>query len=301
MNTDLELPVESTTETPPDEIPIIPEVLTEEQFTALTDPQEFIKQIEVVDRLRHTIEPTTALALKQLAALAATCTFSARFAEQQRVAIVGPHNKIVDDENAIWMPIVKKGKEKAREIGAIITKAIDDQRKADQLAQQRLIDEANRAQAELDRKAEEDRLEAERLRLEAEKANTPAEKAQLEKKADKLEAKAEQLELKSSQVVTQVVVTQEKTLDLGGVTLSTRAPKNTWMLAGYDKVKPLRITDPKLSALVGDLSTLPEGLQFLLKHADLNPVYLNKSFGVIAFPAPFATVPDYSGSQVRGK
>ncbi len=90
---------------------------------------------------------------------------------------------------------------------------------------------------------------------------------------------------------------QTKTLDLGGATLSTKAPKNTYILPGWDKAKPLKLTDPKLAELLRD----PAGLQFLLQHADLNPVYLNKSFGVIPFPAPFATVPDYSGASVRGK
>ena len=295
MNPSLEMADETTTETP------LVEVLTEEQVAALTDPQAFLKQIEAVEQLKATLSPTDELAIKRLAALGATATFSARFAEEQRVTIVGPLNEKVDAANLIWMPIVKRGKATAQEINAIVSKAIDDRRKAAAIEQQRLIDEAKAKQDELDRKAKEERDEADRLRQLADQAKTIDEADVLHQQADKLEKKAGKDELKASQVVTTVVPTQSKTLDLGGVTFSAKAPKKIWILAGWDKQKPLRLTDHKLSALVGDLSKLPEGVQFLLKYSDLNPVYLNKAFGEVPFPKPFGETDDYKGSSVRGK
>jgi hypothetical protein len=208
---------------------------------------------------------------------------------------------VVKDTNAIWKPIVDGFALLAKRKGAEVAKYVDDQRKEAERLQQKAIDDAKAKQDELDRKAKELSDEAERLRAEAAQAVSPEAAAQLNKQADRAEAKAEQTELKASQVVTQVVPQMSKTIDLGSSKLATRAPKNIWMLAGYDKAKPLRLTDPKLADLVGDISKLPDGVQFLLKHADLNPVHLNKSYGVIPFPAPFADVPDYSGSQVRGK
>jgi hypothetical protein len=295
MNPNLEMTDEPMTETP------LVEVLTEEQVTALQDPDALKQQLEVCRTRFVTLRPIDELTAKQCAALVETCTFAARHAESRRTEIVGPHNKIVKDANLVWQPIVQGFEALSKTKAAEVAKWIDEERKAAQREQQRLIDEAKARQDELDRKAQAERDEADRIRREADQAKTIEEAERLHKQADQLEKKADKDELKASQVVTQVVPAQSKTIDLGSSTLSTKAPKNTWMLAGYDKAKPLKLTDPKLSALVGDLSKLPENLQFLLKHSDINPVYLNKSFGVIEFPAPFAVVPDYGGSQVRGK
>jgi hypothetical protein len=280
--------------------PIV-EVLTDEQVTALADPESLKHQLEVAKERFVVLRPTDALSAKRCAALAATCTFASRHAEDQRTAITDPLNKQVKDANLIWQPIVKGFEELGRAMKTAVAKWIDDERKAAQREQQRLIDEANEKQRLLDEKAKAERDEAERLRVEADKAATVEEAEVLHQQADKLEKKADKDELKASQVVTTIAPMQSKTLDLGTSSLTTKTPKNTWLLPGYDKQKPLKLTDHILATVVGDLSTLPAGVLFLLKHADLNPVYLNKSFGVIEFPAPFAVVPDYSGASVRGK
>jgi hypothetical protein len=276
------------------------EVLTEEQVAMLEKPEQLKQQLEVVKTQFLGLVPTDELSAKRCAALAATCTFASKHAESQRTTVTDPLNKQVKEQNLIWQPIVKGFEELGKRGKEAVAKWIDDRRKEQEREQKRLLDEAKAKQDALDRKAEEERQEAERLRLEGDKATTIEEAEIFYQYADKLEQKAEKTELKAAQVVTQVAPMQSKTLDLGGASLSTKAPRNTWLLVGWDKAKSLKVTDPKLAALVGDLSKLPEGVQFLLKHADLNPVYLNKSFGVIEFPAPFAIVPDYSGSQVRG-
>ena len=273
------------------------EVLTEEQVVALQDPEALKQQLEVCRTRFVTLRPVDPLTVKQCAALVETCTFAARHAESRRTEIVGPHNKIVKDANLVWQPIVQGFEALSKTKAAEVAKWIDDERKAAQREQQRLIDEAKAKQDELDRKAQAERDEAERLRLEADKANTIEEAEVLHQQADKLEKKADKDELRASQVVTQIVPAQAKTIDLGSSSLTTRAPKKTWLLPGWDKKKPLRVTD--LNGLCGDLSKLPEGVRFLLQHSDLNPVYLNKSFGVIEFPAPFASVDDYGGSALR--
>lgn len=294
MNPSLEMEPEVTEE------PIV-DVLTEEQVTTLADPESLKQQLEVVRARLIVLKPADLLSAKRCAALAATCTFASRHAEAQRTAITDPLNKQVKDANLIWQPIVKGFDELGRTVKAAVAKWVDDERKAAEREQQRLIDEAKVKQDELDRKAQAERDEAERLRLEADKATTMEEAEVLHQQADKLEKKADKDELKASQVVTTVAPMQAKTIDLGNSSLTTKAPKNTWLLSGYDKQKPLKLTDPKLAILLGEIGKLPEGVQFLLRHADLNPVYLNKSFGVIDFPAPFAVVPDYSGASVRGK
>lgn len=282
------------------EEPVV-EVLTEEQVTALFDPYQLLQQLEVCKTRFVTLRPVDLLSAKQCAALASTCTFASRHAEEQRTAIVGPHNKIVKDTNDIWRPIVEGFEALGKLKAAEVNQWVESEREKAAEAQRREIAEAKAKQDELDRKAEEERKEAERIRLEADKATTIAEAERLHQQADKLESKAEKHELAASNVVTQVVPTQAKTIDLGNSTFSTRAPKETWMLAGWDKTKPLKCTDPKLADLIGDPAKLPEGVRFLLQHTDLNPVYLNKSFGVIEFPKPFAKTKDYSGSQVRRK
>ena len=294
MNPSLEMEEEVAEE------PIV-DVLTEEQVVALNDPEQLKQQLEVVRERFVVLNPTDALSAKRCAALAVVCTVASKHAESQRTAVTEPLNKQVKDHNAIWQPIVKGFEELGRTAKAAVAKFVDDERKAAEREQQRLIDEAKAKQDELDRKAKAERDEAERLRLEADKAITIEEAEALHQQADKLEKKADTHELKASQVVTTVAPMQPKTIDLGTSSLSTKAPKNTWLLAGYDKQKPLRLTDPRLETLVGKLADLPLGVQFLLRHADLNPVYLNRSFGVIDFPPPFAVVPDYSGASVRGK
>ncbi len=276
-------------------------ILTEAQVAAIHDPVHWQQQLQVVRDRLVVIKPIDPLTAKQCAALAVVCTVAAKHAESQRTAITDPLNQQVKEHNAIWQPIVKGFDELGRIAKSAVSQWVDEQRKAAERVQQRLIDEANAKQRALDDKARQEREEAERLRADAEKATTIDEAEALHQQADTLEKKAVTHELKASQVVTLVAPMPPKTLDLGSSSLSTKAPKNTYILPGWDKQKPLKLTDPKLALLLGDLAALPAGLQFVIKHADINPVYLNKSFGVLDFPAPFGIVPDYSGASVRGK
>lgn len=278
-----------------------PDVLTEEQVTALAGPDALKHQLDVVRERFVVLKPTDLLSAKRCAALAVVCTVASKHAEAQRTTITEPLNQQVKDANLIWQPIVKGFADLGRMTKEAVARWVDEERKKAEREQQRLIDEANARQRALEEKARLEREEAERIRILAAQCETIADAEVLHQQADKLEKKADKDELKASQVVTPVAPMQPKTLDLGSSSLSTKAPKNTWMLAGYDKAKPLKLTDHKLAALVGDWSKLPEGIQFLLDHSDLNPVHLNKSFGVIDFPAPFAVVRDYSGASVRGK
>jgi hypothetical protein len=277
------------------------ELLTEEHWQALVDPEALKQQLVLIKTRFSALVPVNELSAKRCAALASTCTFASKHAEAQRTTITAPLNQQVTETNAIWQPIVKGFEELARVQKTAVSKWVDEERRKAQVAQQKLIDEAKAKQDALDRKVQEERAEVERLRLEAAQCKTIAEAEVLHQEADRMEKKAAVHEVKASQVVTEVAPMQAKTLDLGSSSFSAKAPKNTYILPGWDKAKPLRLTDPKLATIVGDWSKLPEGVQFLLKHSDLNPVHLNKAFGVIEFPEPFAVVPDYSGGSVRTK
>jgi len=173
--------------------------------------------------------------------------------------------------------------------------------------EQALIDAKARGDAEAARRAQREINDAKDAAaqkvIDDETARVAAQEEQdrVNKLATKAEAKADKAELASSNVVTEVVATQAKTIDTGSATFSAKAPKKTWLLAGWDKSKPLRCTDPALAHVLGNLLALPTSVQFLLKYSDLNPVYLNKAFGEVEFPEPFSITDDYKGSSVRGK
>lgn len=279
----------------------VAEALTEEQIQAIDDPDALLQQLEACKTRFTTLRPVDPLTVKQCAALIETCTFASRYAERRRTEIVKPLNALVDDANAIWQPIVKGFKEIASVRGAEVSKWIDDQLREQARLQRKAIDDARAAQEALDRKAEQERQEAERIRQLADHAKTIEEAEVLHLQADKLEKKADLHELKAEQVVTPVVVAQPKAIDLGSSTFSAKSPKRTYLLAGWDRFKPLRLTDSKLASLIGDAEKLPDGLKFIIQHSELSPVLLNKSFGVIKFPAPFAEIDDYGGSSVRTK
>jgi hypothetical protein len=278
-----------------------PLLITEGHITALTDPELLLKSLEGAKRLMVTLRPTDDITVKQCAALVETCSVAWKHAEKRRTDLVSPHNLIVDNTNAIWQPIVKGFKQLAQLKAAEISQYVEEERQKAQRLQQKAIDDAKAEQDRLTREAEAARLESERIRKEADQAKTIEEAEILHQQADKLEKKADVKELKAEQVVTEVVPQQAKTIDIGTSSFSTRAPKKTWVLAGWDKSKPLRLTDPKLSKLIGDITQLPEGVQFALRYSDLNPVYLNKAFGEVVFPEPFGTADEYKGSQSRGK
>lgn len=153
---------------------------------------------------------------------------------------------------------------------------------------------AKEAEEELARKAEAERLEAE------------AEQARLAKEAEKKEAKADTLEMKASELVPSMVSEVSKKVELEDSTVSfAGGGKEIWSLPGWDKKEKLRVVfngeaDRRIAKLIGDLDKLPPGVQFILGHCALDPVFLNKSFGSVKFPEPFAKTKDYSRSSVRG-
>ena len=109
--------------------------------------------------------------------------------------------------------------------------------------------------------------------------------------AAKAEAKADRLELKAELVVDDVVTVQPKTLDLGGVTLSAKAPKKNWSLPGWDKKEKLPGNDDRLKGI---------DPAWLIQFCVVDATRLNKAYGVVPFPKPFVDVEEFGGSTARG-
>lgn len=237
----------------------------------------------------NALVPTDDLTVKSCGEFVEQCKLAARRVEDKRTALVDPLNKQVKELNAVYMPVRDAFQNMAKAVTMRVNKFIDDRRRAAELEQQRLLAEAARKQAELDRKAAEAKAKA------AEALASGDEVA-----AAVQESKAMILEQKAAEVVTMQVAVPNGKVELETSTVSFGGAKKVWALNGWDKKKPLRVLDPALASLVGDLSKLPEGVRFILQHADLNHVYLNASYkGGMKFPAPFAEVNDYSGSRVR--
>lgn len=209
--------------------------------------------------------------------------------EEDRKRLLSPHEKEVRRINGDILPVVKIFSEGARLITERVNRFIDDRRRAAELEQQRLLAEAAKKQAELDRKAQEAK----------DKAAQAAERGDLVTAAVQ-ESKAVILEQKAAEVVPMQVAVPNGKVELDTSTVSFGGAKKVWQLNGWDKKKPLRAMDPALASLVGDISKLPEGVRFILQHSDVNPVHLNASYkGGLKFPAPFSEVNDYSASRVR--
>lgn len=233
--------------------------------------------------------PKDDLTVKACGEFVEQCKLAAKRVEEKRLAQVGPLNKQVDEINGSLMPVREAFKAMAKAVTERVNKFLDDRRKAAELEQQRLNAEAAAKQAEIDRKAEETRAKA----AEAAAAGDTV-------TAIKLESKANQLEQKAAEIVPEQAALPSNKVELETSTVSFSGPKKVWSLPGWDKKKPLPVLSPSLAPLVGDVSKLPAGLQFILQHADLNPVRLNATYkGGTKFPAPFSEVPDYSGSTLR--
>lgn len=240
-------------------------------------------------RLAALLVPKDDASIERIAVLVEFCKKGARAIEAIRKAELKPLETEIDRVNSKYNPpkefllLVARGKTEEA------NKFLDDRRRAAELEQQRLLAEAAKKQAELDRKAQEARAKAEEA---ATRGNYVAASVQ--------ESKALILEQKAAEVVPMQVAVPTGKVELETSTVSFGGAKKVWNLNGWDKKKPLRVSDPSLASLVGDLSKLPEGVRFILQHSDLNPVYLNASYkGGMKFPAPFAEVNDYSGSRVR--
>lgn len=233
--------------------------------------------------------PTDDVTLKSCGVFVEQCKLAAKRVEEERTALVAPLNKQVDDINAVRIPVRDLFKEMAKVVTEKCNRFLEDRRRKAELEQQRINAEAAAKQAELDRKSEEARAKA----ADALAAGNVTE-------AIKLDSKADQLAQKAAEAVPEQAALPSSRVELDDTTVSFKGPKKIWSLTGWDKKKPLPVLSPELKGLVGDISKLPEGLRFILQHADLNPVRLNATYkGGTKFPAPFTEVNDYSGSTVR--
>lgn len=237
----------------------------------------------------NALVPVDDLTVKSIGEFVEQCKLAAKRVEEKRTLLVTPLNKQVSEINATYKPVVDTFLGFAKAATIRVNKFLDDRRRAAELEQQRLLAEAAKKQAELDRKAQEAK----------DKAAQAAERGDMVTAAVQ-ESKAMILGQKAAEVVPMQVAMPNGKVELETSTVSFGGAKKVWSLPGWaDKKKPLRLNDPALSSLVGDLSKLPEGVRFLIQHGDLNQVYLNKSFGTIPFPAPFVVTNDYSKSRVR--
>lgn len=249
--------------------------------------QEFAKFRVLLDQF----VPRDDLSVKRCGRVVEQFKLCAKREEADRKHQLEPHEKEVKRINAEIMPVVKIFTEAARLVTERVNRFLDDRRRAAELEQQRINAEAAKKQALLDRQAQEAKDKA----AAAAAAGDMVAATVMENKAVILEQKAaEVIPMQAAQPLRKVEL-EESTVSFGGA-------KKVWSLTGWaDKKKPFRVIDPALASLVGDLSKLPEGVRFILKHADLNPVYLNASYkGGEKFPAPFVEVNDYSKSTVRG-
>jgi len=253
--------------------------------------QDFTAELERYREQAATLIPKDELTLQQCAVFVAECKKAANRVEAARTALVEPHNKIVKDTNALYMPVRQAFQDLARAVDMRAGAFLAEQRRIAEEEQRRINAEAERKRLELERKAEEERKKA----FEAAAAGD-------EQAAMKAEAKAEKIEARAATVAPVVVETVSSTIRLGNSTLSVKAPKKTWILPGWDKKKPLPVLAPAFKALVGDLDQLPANLRWLLQFCEVNPVLLNRDFKPhVPFPAPFAVVEEYGGSTLRNK
>lgn len=202
---------------------------------------------------------------------------------------VRPLNEQVAYYNRILKPFVSAYGNAWRTVSERLGRYVAEQKRKAEEEQRRINAEAERKRLELERKAEEERRKA----IEA-AAQGDAEAAA------KAEAKAEKIEAKAATVAPAVVEQVSNKFSLGRSTLSVRAPQKDWMLPGWDKAKPLPVLSGSFGPLVGDLSKLPDGLKWLLRFCDVNPVRLNAAFkSGEKFPKPFAEIEKYGGSNLR--
>ena len=236
-----------------------------------------------------TLIPSDDLTVRQCAEFIEECKLAEKRQEQKRKDKVDPLNAEVKAINALYMPVRDAFGQLWRSVDERVSRFVHEQRQKAQLEQQRLIAEAKKKQDEEDAKAEA-----------ARKAAEAARQAGDTKLAAKLDAKAEKSEVKASMITAPIVLAPERTMDLGGNTLSVSAPKKDWMLPGWDKAKPLPVLDASLAALIGKTDALPEGLRWLLRFCDVNPVRLNAAFkSGEKFPAPFGETDKFGGSTLR--
>lgn len=232
------------------------------------------------------------LSLARCAAFVETCKVAQAHAAARRESLVAPLNKQVKAHNAVWMPIEKGFEAAWRKALQTANRFVAERDAAIEAEQRRVAAEAVAAQALIDKQKRE---AEEAAKAAAEKGDFVA--------AVELESKAEELRVQAAEIVPEVVPQASNKVQLeSGATLSLGGKgKRIWVLPGWDKKKALPALDEKFAGLIGDITKLPEGVQFLLKVCDVNPVHLNALWKVpgAKFPKPFADAPDYSKGSLR--
>lgn len=224
--------------------------------------------------------PSDDLTIRQCAEFIEECKLAEKRQEQKRKDQVDPLNAKVKEINALYMPVRDAFGQLWRSVDERVARFIHEQRQKAALEQQRLIAEAKKRKDEEDAKAEEARRAAEVAR-----------QAGDGKLAAKLDAKAEKAEVKASMITAPVVHAPDRTMDLGGNTLSVSAPKKDWMLPSWDKTSKLYGDDPRLKGI---------DPAWLLRFCVLDAVRLNAAFkSGESFPAPFSTTEKFGGSTLR--
>src|SRR5574343_644126 len=103
----------------------------------------------------NALVPIDDLTVKSCGEFVEQCKLAAKRVEEKRTALTEPLNKQVKDINAIYMPVRDAFQSMAKAVTIRVNKYLDDRRRAAELEQQRLLAEAAKKQAELDRKAAE--------------------------------------------------------------------------------------------------------------------------------------------------
>lgn len=280
--------VAETAEVKPVEI-LHPEAAAEQMVAcSLADLDNRLMQYR--ERVNLTFVPDDDNSVVECALFIDGCKVAADHVEAKRDALVRPLNEKVEEYNKPRIKVREFFKSMAKLVVSRVNERNEKLRVAAELETQRRIKEANAKQALLDRQAQEAKDKAAEAAASGDAVTAAV-----------LEGKASILEQKASEVVPMLAAAPSGKVNVGTATVSFGWAKKVWSLIGWDdKKKPLRVSDPALASLVGDLSKLPEGVRFILQHADLNPIYLNASFkGGMKFPAPFVEVNDYSKSKVR--
>ncbi|MBF0260250.1 MAG: hypothetical protein HQL97_00255 [Magnetococcales bacterium] len=232
------------------------------------------------------------ISLLRCAAFVETCKVAQAHAAKRREGLVGPLNAQVKKHNAVWMPLEKGFDAAWRKALGTANRYIAERDAAIEAEQRRLAAEAAAAQALIDQQQREAEEAAKKA---AEEGDFVA--------AVELESKAEELRVQAAEIVPEVVPQESNKVQLdSGATLSLGGKgKRIWVLPGWDKKKALPALDEKFAGLVGDITKLPEGVQFLLSVCDVNPVHLNAKWKApgAKFPRPFIDAPDYSKGSLR--
>lgn len=243
-------------------------------------------------RLKEMKEPVNDLEVASWADLHEELKLTYKRYEAKRKAKVDPLNKQVTEINQYYMPKVKSLEEMARRSGNVVANFIEQKRIAAEREQQRLIEDAKRAEAERIAKAEAERKAAEEAKA---KGDAVA--------AVEHETKAEMMELEAVQAAAPPVVeVQSRTLDLGTSKLTVGKFTKTWLLPGWDGKEKLTALDDRLRAIVGDPEKLPANLRWLLAHCEVSAVLLNASVKTAtSFPSPFTITKKPGATTLRGK